>query len=196
MAFTGAAGANWPGGVSGEYIIFGGVGVAISSGSMPEGRLCATPYWAPRAISFSSFSIAVVTTPGSAGSIVRIGAYNDDNGLPGSLLFDAGTVDSTTTGTKEILINQTLPAGRFWLAAVIQGGAATVATLGGQNINMVWNRNAILVPSSGYMDTTYFSYFRPSVTSALPNPFFTSRSPVTDGGGGTNVGIAYRVRLA
>lgn len=193
MAFAGAAAYGWPGGRSGEYIVLGGVQAAISSASAPEARLLFTPYWAPRPISITAIAIQILTTAGSTGSVVRIGAYNDDDGIPGSLLFDAGTVDSTTTGTKEILTNQTLPAGRFWLAAAVQGGATTVATLGGINTNGPWNRNAMIATSAGYMDTVYFSVFRSSVTGALPDPAFTARGASV---GGTNVGFAFRVRLA
>jgi hypothetical protein len=47
-------------------------------------------------------------------------------GTPNSLIVDAGTVGVTTTGAKEIVINQTLSPGIVWLAMVSQ--VATCST--------------------------------------------------------------------
>jgi hypothetical protein len=75
--------------------------------------------------------IAVVVTTGAAGSLVRLGIYNSNSaGYPGNLFFDAGTVDSSTTGLKEITVNQTLQPGRYWLAGVGQGGTPTLTGVG------------------------------------------------------------------
>jgi hypothetical protein len=123
-----------------------------------------------------------------------MGAYSDDDGIPGSLIFDAGTVDSTTTGIKEITTSQTLPAGRFWLAAVVQGAASTLALLAGTNVNGAWNRNAMLAANGGGLDTTYPFAMKASVSGALPSPVFANRGSA--GNGMWNVGYAFRVRLA
>jgi hypothetical protein len=185
---------GWPGGQVGESIAFGGTVAQITG--QGEARLIFTPYWAPRATPISRIAV-YVWAAGSAGSVVRVGAYNDDNGIPGTLIFDAGTISSTTAfQDREITTSQTLPAGRFWLAAVVQGGADTLATLAGTNTSNAWNTNAMLLTQGdGYgLDTVYFSLCKFSVSGALPNPAFSSRS--LSGGGAGNVGYSFRVKLA
>jgi hypothetical protein len=57
---------------------------------------------------------------------MRLGIYNDNNGKPGTVNLDAGTVSVTTSGTNyEITINKTLSAGIYWLAANLVTAATT-----------------------------------------------------------------------
>lgn len=56
-----------------------------------------------------------------AASSVRLGVYADSNGAPGGLLFDWGTVDTTTTGEKTITITWKPARGVYWLSAAAQG---------------------------------------------------------------------------
>ena len=189
LAGSSLSATSWPGGASGEYIVFGG---ATVNTAQVEGRLIFTPYWAPKAFSISRIALNIGSA-GSAGSVVRIGAYNDDNGMPGSLIFDAGTVDSTSTGAKEITTTQTLPAGRFWLAAVVQGGAATLAAISATDPRNAWNNNAMLIgPTAGGLDTVYFSMLRASVSGALPSTAFATRASSSV----HNIGYSFRVRLS
>lgn len=67
-----------------------------------------------------------ITTIGAAGSIVRLGVYQDNGTYrPGTLLVDAGTIDSTVLGVSELVILQVLPSGTVWLAAVAQVAVPT-----------------------------------------------------------------------
>lgn len=59
-----------------------------------------------------------VATGGSAGN-VRLGIYNMANGVPTTLIVDAGTVSTATNGEKEITISETLAAGCYALVAVL-----------------------------------------------------------------------------
>ena len=71
-----------------------------------------------------------VTGAGSAGSLVRLGIYKQkNNGSELELILDAGTVDSSSTGEKEITISETLSPGIYFFLASSQGGAATKPTL-------------------------------------------------------------------
>lgn len=79
--------------------------------------------------------ITTARTPGT----VRLGIYEMSltTGDPTTLLLDAGTVDATTSGIKEITISQSIAtSGWYLLAAAAQGGSgANVAVrtvLGGQ----------------------------------------------------------------
>lgn len=93
--------------------------------AMPDGTLYAVPLWLGVDHGFDKIGATISTL--AASSAIRLGAYADNgNGSPGALLFDAGTIDSSTTGSKEITIAQTLPRGCVWIAAAAQGGAPTV----------------------------------------------------------------------
>lgn len=71
-----------------------------------------------------------VTSAGGAGSVCRVGVYQDDGtGYPGDLLFDAGTIDTTSTGTRTVAANgagaisEVVTRGLYWLACVAQTSA-------------------------------------------------------------------------
>ena len=65
-----------------------------------------------------------IDTAGGAGAKSRLGIYRDVNGSPGALELDAGTVDTDSTGTKAITISKTLNPGWWWLAHLLELGAA------------------------------------------------------------------------
>lgn len=65
-------------------------------------------------------------------SMVRLVVYADNgNGFPGALQFDAGTIDGSSATYQEITINQTLPAGIWWVGGAAQGGQPTIRTVAG-----------------------------------------------------------------
>lgn len=72
-----------------------------------------------------------VTSGGTSGSVHRLGIYDTAaDGTPGSLILDAGTVATTTTGDKEITgLSAQLTPGLYWLTAVQQGAPSTPATI-------------------------------------------------------------------
>lgn len=74
--------------------------------------------------------IGVKVSTAQAGKKVRLGIYEHDadNRWPGALILDAGTVDVSTTGDKEIVIDQELTAGYYFLTWV--GDGSTLRLLG------------------------------------------------------------------
>lgn len=62
-----------------------------------------------------------VTTAGAAGAIIRFGLYQDNNGIPGALIVDAGTVAADTTGFKAVTISAMLAPGLYWTSVASQG---------------------------------------------------------------------------
>lgn len=80
----------------------------------------------PESTTFDRIYIKVMTA-GSAGAVCRLGIFGDTGGKPGSVVLDAGTIDATSTGDKEITISQTLNPGVYWVSACTQGGATTRA---------------------------------------------------------------------
>lgn len=59
---------------------------------------------------------------GHAGKLFRFGLYAWDDGVPGSLITDFGTVSVSSAGTKFLTISETLSPG-FYFVATIQNGA-------------------------------------------------------------------------
>ena len=72
-----------------------------------------------------------VTGAGTAAtSVHRLGIWADSGGVPGTLLVDAGTVATDSTGLKEVTISQVLAANTlYWLGVVQQGAPAATATI-------------------------------------------------------------------
>jgi parallel beta-helix repeat protein len=148
---------------SGSY--YGPLG-QTSSGANAAGVLTVAPLFVPRPLALDRIATRVTLAAGS--SVVRLGIYNDDGtGKPGTLVLDAGTVDSTVSGDKELTIAQNLRPGLYWLAAVSQGGAPTLRTMDGQMPSMgaILLAEALTTPSGCYTQT--------GVTGALPTPFGT-----------------------
>lgn len=116
-----------PGFIAGKYYASPGVWV---SGTVLQfnAQFDAIPFAVPVAVTVDRIACRV-TTAGSAGAVARMGIYQDDGtGYPGALVLDAGTVATTTTGVKEIVINQTLQPGLYWLVVGGQGAPATNTT--------------------------------------------------------------------
>jgi len=103
-----------------------------------------------------------VTTLGST-SVVRLGIYGvTSENYPGALLLDAGTIDAGSTGGKEIVINQALTPGLYYLAAVAQ-----VATCSVRSKNSV--PDLLGAPTLVYTNSTV--YVETGVSGALPANF-------------------------
>ena len=79
------------------------------------------PHYVATAFSADRISINVTT---AAGTLARLGIYTaGSTGRPDTLVLDAGTVATDSTGGKEITISQTLTADTlYWLAVVGNGG--------------------------------------------------------------------------
>jgi hypothetical protein len=69
--------------------------------------------------------IGIEVTAAIASSTVRLGIFRCVGGVPTTRVLDAGTIDSSTTGAKEITISQSLTPGLYILVACPQGGASS-----------------------------------------------------------------------
>jgi hypothetical protein len=135
-------------------------------------RLTVVPFLVPKDQRF--VRIGAEVTVAAASSTVRLGIYNiGSNGLPTALVLDAGTIDSSTTGAKEITIDTTLPAGLYGLAAVANGGTPTVRTITGGGAIEVGNGSL----ASSTQSNPNTGFYSTGVTGALPGTFtLTDRS--------------------
>ena len=90
------------------WYAYNGVSFAITAG-----RIYYIPILVTETTTYTRIGVGVDVA--SAGTVdLRI--YNWNDGVPGSLVLSAGTVDTGTVGAKEITISQELTSGYYFLA--------------------------------------------------------------------------------
>ena len=96
---------------------------STTTGTVTIDRMFCMPWRVPNTISIDRIGCEITST-GGAGSVVRLGVYRDDNGLPGALVVDAGAgVNGTSATVQSITISATeLVRGNYWLAVAAQVG--------------------------------------------------------------------------
>lgn len=107
-----------------------------------QGAIYYCPVWFAEETTLSNIGLEV-TVVGSAGSVIRLGIYEDARpgwsespGRPGLLLLDAGTIDGTTTNSgapQTLAAAVTVGPGVVWFAACGQGSPATRPTVRATN---------------------------------------------------------------
>lgn len=105
-----------PGFVDGLYYVANPSGMSAPTRNIEADRQYFIPIHVPVTIGVNRIGLYCQT--GTGGSSIRLGIYSNANGLPGTLLLDAGTVATDTTGEREITIAHTLTAGWYWLSAL------------------------------------------------------------------------------
>src|SRR3990167_3160400 len=96
-------------------------GAQTTQGLASANSLRAFPFYVPRLSRFDRIAMRVTTAGTGTTPRVRLGLYKDNgNVYPSSLVFDAGEVDVSTTGVKEVTINASLPEGLYWIVLVGQ----------------------------------------------------------------------------
>jgi len=128
-----------PGMAAGKYYTYPFV-TTIANVFVTANRLYAIPVYISETGTFSKIGMEVTT--GLAGN-GRVGIYNmDSDGLPSTLILDAGAFTTNAAAEKEVTISQSLSQGWYYLAFVsdvaveIRAAAATGAgafVLGGQS---------------------------------------------------------------
>lgn len=149
------------------------IATALSTGNLGQNFLAAVPFEVGQTTTF--IRIGCDVTVAVASSTLRFGIYtadiDDSGGAPGTLILDAGTVSSATTGLKEITISQQLTPGLYWVAVVAQAGASA------PTIRTMTSGSPYVSSTSGVANNLWSKL---SVSGALPNPFGTA----TGGSGG------------
>lgn len=112
--------------VSGQW--YGPSGGTVSTATRPNGFMTCIPFRVDRTLAITAMGIEVTGTPGNAGAVLRLGIYADNNGQPGALSLDAGTVTADTAATKTVAASFTFAPGWWWLAACAQNAATTQPT--------------------------------------------------------------------
>ena len=92
------------------------------------GRGNISPIWLPAA----TYDRIGVYVPTGGTATLRLGLYTADatTGLPGTKVFDAGTISAASTGLIEATISQTLSTGWYWAAVVTDAYTSTFELMG------------------------------------------------------------------
>lgn len=112
-------------------------------------------------------SIAVRPT-GVAGGILRLGLYADNgHGAPGALLVDAGTVDASTSGSKQLAVSVVVPYTRCLWAAIASQGSGSVSVIGSNLSPTLGVPPDSLSATTALLGVGYY-YTDATVSGALP----------------------------
>lgn len=131
----------------------------------------AVPIMVAASGTLSKIGCEIIT--GAAATTVRLGVRADANGIPGTLLLDAGTVDATATTASGIEItglSLRLVPGIYWFTATSQGGTPTLRAETGD----IWPSAAPSLASAlGATANTGYTTAA-TVTGALPTTYTVS----------------------
>jgi hypothetical protein len=127
-------GSATPSSLVAEYRTGGGyvanpIGGSWSTNNEADGVLLFLSFIAPATTTIDRIGIDITGAGTAAVSVHRLGIWANSSNAPGTLLVDAGTVATDSTGFKEITISQSVTVGtRYWLGVVQQGAPATRGT--------------------------------------------------------------------
>lgn len=111
------------------------------------------PILVPRSLTVDRIGLEVTTSAATA--VVRLGIWNADaDGRPTSLVLDAGTIDGSSTGVKEITISQALSAGVYVVSAVGQTAGCTVRATTATSVWYSAGSNALSSNQNGGVETS------------------------------------------
>lgn len=126
-----------PGYVSGRW--YRGFWHGTVNGTVVADTLYAHAIVVPRPITIQSLGLRCGT--GVASSFVKMGIYNNNNGVPGTLLHQLNSNPSTATSNSNVTggfaSNPTLQPGIYWLAAIFSH-TPLVVCVGATEAVQVW----------------------------------------------------------
>lgn len=173
-----AAAAATPNWISGRWYGVQEVGSATVFGgsALVANLLCLAPVLVPKATPVDRIGANV--TAAVASTTIRLGIYGDfaASGIA-SLLLDAGTIDSSTTGNKELTISQVLPPGWLWLAVISNGTPAMTALSSWSGANLQGQAN-----TGGTAKTPLWTKSGTGGFAALPSTFALSGATAVTSG--------------
>jgi len=108
-------------------------------------------------------TVAVQTGAGTNSRLMYFAPGTD--GHPGALLFDFGTVNTSSSGDKQFTVSATLPGGPGWLA-MVPDGAITVYMFSVNGLGYIGGPT--------YTSGTAGSPYRANDGTTAPNPFGTT----------------------
>lgn len=158
--------------VSGRYYTNPLATQMATTASQGDNILWAHPFFVPYTATYDRIGVDLISgAPAASNTSARLGIYNDSTAEPDSLVLDAGTFDMNPNGDKEITISQSLTRGWYWLAFLMDSGAATPLYRGHTGTsNLNWLGSAVaLVPATN--SGSYLGWSVAQAFGALPDPF-------------------------
>lgn len=149
-----------------QYVRPGWHSESDEAGVMTVSRLYYFPIFVPETVAYDR--IAAYISVGAAG-LMRVGIYAWSNGVPGALILDGGTVDTTSVAAVEVTISQTLTRGYYFLAYVANAAASILG------MNRQWGMAGPVTtprsaPNGNIMTLTFTDGRTADVADGLPNP--------------------------
>jgi hypothetical protein len=138
---------------------------ALSSVSSEVGRLTYVPIYVDEVRTY--IGVATYVSP-STTVLLRTGLYSWNNGLPGSLIFDFGTFNASSTGLQTINFSFTLQPGYYFVATVSNSLTATFNSLGIRYFNA--NQMPVYAPVNNFPSGSC----QPIIGSSTVNTSFVS----------------------
>ena len=110
------------------YYYTGATPASVTTLATATPRLHFTPFIVPARRSFDRIGINVSTAAtGGSGGTLSFGIYGTTDGSPGTLIMNTSTISSESTGSKEMVIAQTLDPGLYWLALLVLTAGCSVS---------------------------------------------------------------------
>jgi hypothetical protein len=140
--------------------------------------LWALPYIVSKTTKFDTISFRL-TTNASAGGVARAGIYRDNGNMyPGALIFDTGSIDTTTGSIKDTTITaglQVFQPGLYWLTWECGTAAPQIRGLASQ-----FNGFNILQFDAAFSTSNVaYGYSVAHTFGALPDPYTSSATLLT-----------------
>lgn len=132
-----------------------------TTGAVAANTLYVMPFLVQQKRTWTKIGINVTVL---AGTNARLGIYNFANGVPTTLVLDAGTISTATTGQKEATISQILEVGAYALVVVFDN--TPTVTMG--TLSTTIGAGMIGAGSFGTIDTQQTATF---TFGALPASF-------------------------
>jgi len=129
--------------------------------------------------SATAVRLAVQVATSAASGVMRLGIYSNSasEDYPSTLLLDAGTVSTATTGAKQITISQSLTAGLYWLAYLSTTGAPNlygVDSVSNSGVVTGANPNTTMIPSfttASFLGVQNIAWQQTGAGSSFPATF-------------------------
>jgi hypothetical protein len=112
-------------GKAGDFATPAGVQYSGTPMTVTANREYAYPFWIPTGLRVTCVTFFVTALV--VGSQCRVGIRADDAGYPGSLLYEAGTLDSATGLWRPLFFTYTPPTNLIWVTIKFEGGTPGVA---------------------------------------------------------------------
>lgn len=117
--------------------------------------------------------VAIDVTTGDAGKVAKLGLYNmTSSGLPGTLVYDFGELSVAAIAGVEIVIDQEIAAGNYYLA-IITDGTASIRAFNDPPLSTLSTGNLVDTSTDGvpfYTGKAYASGFV-DLTAVAPNGY-------------------------